>query len=243
METAVQLAVIAVASFVNTLTGFGFALVAVPGIGLVTDAKVAVVLTPILYAMLAPFFLWSARREIDIPLFKSLMLSSLAGLPIGVVVLALIDDRALRLLIGATIVVAALLMLADFRRPIHSSRAPVVVGFVTGILTTSITVSGPLVVLFMANQGLAKDRLRATVGVFLLGMMPLSLVLYVLAGLVTAPTLFTGFKLMPALVVGYLLAVRVLPLVDQVLFRRMTILLIIAAGTTMMWSGLGRLLA
>lgn len=235
--------VILAASFINTLTGFGFALVSVPTLVMMMDAKAAVVLITVLYAALGPIFLWSARRDVDRPMLATLLISSLAGLPLGALVLVVISESLLRLLIGATIVLVAFLLMSNYQRPFsHGRRAAIAVGFVTGVLTTSITVSGPLAVLFLANQGASKESLRATIGVFLLGMMPPSFALFALSGLVTVPLLITALQLLPALALGYLLALRVLPSVNPTAFRRVTIVLVLGSGLSLLASEAGRLL-
>lgn len=236
-------AIVLLASFINTLTGFGFALVSLPTLVMVMDAKAAVVLTNMLYCLLGPIFLWSARRHVDGPMLATLLLSSFAGLPLGTLVLLAMGESLLRLLIGSAIVVVALVLISNYQRPFsHGRRAAVAVGFIVGVLTTSITVSGPLAVLFLSNQGASKERLRATVGVFLLGMMPPTIALFFLSGLVTPTIVATAAQLAPAVLVGYLVALRVLPAVDPLLFRRVTILLVLGSGLTLVASEVTRLL-
>lgn len=235
--------IILAASFINTLTGFGFALVSVPTLIAVMDAKAAVALTNVMYTILGPIFLWSAWRDVDRPMLATLLISSLPGLPLGTLLLVAISESLLRLLIGGVIVLLALLLISNYQRPFsHGRRAAVAVGFVTGVLTTSITVSGPLSVLFLANQGASKESLRATIGTFMLGMMPISFALFVFSGLITVPLLTEALYLVPALLAGYLLALRVLPSVNPAAFRRVTIVLVLGAGLSLLGSELFQLL-
>ncbi len=237
MSLLIPAAAALVASFVNTLTGFGFALIALPVLVATTDAKSAVVLTMLLYSALAPPFFWSARRDVDPSLLKVLLLSSLLGQPLGTMVLVAIDEHLLRTAVAVAILIMALLLALDYHRPFrHRRRAGAIVGFATGVLATSIVVSGPLVVLFLANEGMPKERLRATAGIFMLGMMPVTFGLYLYSGLITLPLLGTAVRLIPALLVGYLLATRAVSLVDPKLFRRLTLLLVLGAGLTLLAS-------
>jgi len=231
------------ASFVNTLTGFGYALVSMPTWVLVMDPKAAVVLTQLSFAMLAPVIVWQARKDVDRDLFVTLLLPSFVGLPIGAYVLVVIDQGLLRLLIGAATVLAAVALLFKYRRRFRRERlAAAVTGFLMGLLTTGIGVSGPLVVLFMANQGVTKDRLRATIAAFTLGMVLASLVVLYLGGLLTMQLLLTGLLLFPASLVGFLLAVRILPAVDPEMFHRVTVVLVLLAGLALVASEIGQLL-
>ncbi|HEX9016263.1 MAG TPA: sulfite exporter TauE/SafE family protein [Chloroflexota bacterium] len=231
------------ASFISTLTGFGFALIALPAFAVVMDAKSSVALSMLLFSVLGPFFAWSARHEVDVPLLKRLLLSSLPGLPIGTLFISTVGDGALRLVIGATIVVAALLLAFD-RRPTIAAprRAAIVIGFITGVLTTSVGASGPLVVVFLASQRTSNESLRATGGAFMVGMIPVSFVLFAISGLVTAAGVLTAIQLAPAIIVGYLAGLRVLPMVNPVVFRRIVVALVLASGATMLVSAAGKLL-
>ncbi len=243
MEFVFQLAVALLASFIQTVTGFGFALVMIPTMVAVTDAKSAVILTLALYMVVGSGISWNARKDIDRPLLTTLLLSSFFGLPLGAYVLVVISDTLLRLLIGIFIIAASLLLLFDYQRPFSSERkAAVVVGFLGGAINSCVTVCGPFVVLFLANQGLPKERLRATIAAFLLGITPPTLAILYFGGLVTDQLLGTALQLLPICVVGYLLGLWFLPRVNSQLFRRSMVVLVLFAGSSIFLSEL-RLLA
>lgn len=243
MELAYLMLVALAATFIATLTGFGFALALIPALVVVVDAKSAVVLTFLLFLFVGSLVSWSARRDLDRPLLMTLLISSLVGLPLGAYVLVVISESLLRMLIGAVIVGASLLLLFNYQRPFGNERwAAVVVGFLGGVMNTSVVISGPFVVLFLANQKMEKHKLRATIAVFLLGVTPISLLLLYLGGLVTEQLVHTTLMMVPASLVGYLLGVRFLPRVNAELLRRITIILVLFAGASIFVGEVQRLL-
>jgi uncharacterized membrane protein YfcA len=160
---AAGLAVIALASLTQGLTGFGFALVSIPLLLLFLPARSAVPLVLVESIVTNAAVLWSARKAVDLRLVWPLLLAGALGVPLGTRILLYLDAGALKSLIGAVIVVAGLAFLLGFHRPIRRQRlACVPIGFASGLLNGSTGMSGPPVVLFLANQEVAKETFRAS---------------------------------------------------------------------------------
>ena len=150
---------------VQSATGFGFALVLSPALFALLDPFEAVSALAVLGLVLNLLVLGDGgglrlvRRRV-LPL---LLAGALPGLAAGVVVLSLLPKPALQIAVGAAVLAAALVQL---RRP--AGRGParaaeaVVVGVASGALTTTTSVSGPPIVLWLERQGLRPAELRAT---------------------------------------------------------------------------------
>ena len=231
MEIAYQLVATLASTFIATLSGFGFALALIPALVVVMDAKSAVILTLLLFMFVGTMITWASRKDVNRRLLATLLISSFAGMPLGAFVLVIISESLLRLLIGILIVAASILLLSNYKRPFANERlAAVIVGFLGGLMNTSVVVCGPFVALFLANQKMGKEELRATMSAFLLGITPISLLFFYLGGLITVPLLVTALPLIPAVLIGYFLGVRFLPRVDAALFNRILVLLVLFAG-------------
>lgn len=237
------MAVTLAASIIHTLTGFGFAVVFVSALVGVMSAKAVVVLLHLLYLVFGSILVWGARDDVDRPLLLSLLVSSLIGLPLGAYFLVVISESLLRLLIGTVIVAASLLLLFNYQRPLgNERRAAAVVGFLGGVINSSVAVCGPFVVLFLANQQVPKHRLRATISAFLLGITPVTITFFFLGGLVTEQLLTTTVLLLPPCLAGYALGIRLLPAIKPEAFRRLTAILVLAAGASIFVSEVRHLL-
>lgn len=134
-------------------------------------------------------------------------------------------------------------MLFNYRHTFrHTYRATAVIGSVSGLLTNSVTVSGPFLVLFLANQAVPKEVMRATLAFTGFCTSGLSILFLVLAGIVTWLLLGVCLLMAPALALGYMAGLRLLDAVDPVAFRRMTVLLVLVAGVLLVLSEVRRML-
>ena len=98
-------AVIAAAAGIQSIVGFGYALLVVPCLTVVLGPKVAVVAsTSVGTALVA----WNAvrwRSDIRVREAVTVSVAALAAMPIGLVVLTQANDVTLRLVVGVTIIV------------------------------------------------------------------------------------------------------------------------------------------
>ncbi len=148
-------------SFIKSVTGMGYPLVAVPVLSLVLDVETAVVVValPNTAANLAlNLDARESRHETrDLPV---LLLSSVAFTAIGTLVLVEAPERPLLLGLAATV----LLFVVQFLRTPHLRLAPAttrrwapVAGAVTGFSQGAVGVSGPLVAMWFHGYRLSKD--------------------------------------------------------------------------------------
>jgi uncharacterized membrane protein YfcA len=165
------LAAIACSGAVQGATGFGFVMLAVPVLLLVYPARTAVCLAVLCAAPVMAATLSGCWRDVDRRAAGPVLLGSLAGYPIGLLGLTHADARSLKLAVGALLVATALaLWLREARGPAapppagpRYDRPGVLVGVVSGALTTFTGMGGPPLVFYLAHRGLARDALRATV--------------------------------------------------------------------------------
>jgi uncharacterized protein len=139
-----------VAAVVQGASGFGFAVLAAPFYLLFVEPRRAIQLIILLTTALSTVALRGSHRAVAPRLLLRLMLGCLAGLPLGLVGFAFCDPHAVRLVIGATILVFAPL-LAVARWPIRRGPPMVlgmnpgrdlVAGVVSGVATALVGMSG-----------------------------------------------------------------------------------------------------
>lgn len=106
----IGLAVFAFASAAQAATGFGYALVAVPIFALAVDTRTAVIATTALGFFLTASTGYRERAHVQVPTARRVFLSSLVGMPLGLVLLAKLDGRWLSLVIGVTVLALVVLI-------------------------------------------------------------------------------------------------------------------------------------
>jgi len=154
--------IVAFAAFGQTVTGFGFSLLAVPSLGLVIDPKEAVAVATMLLVVNSALLAWGERHYIDRRAVRLLLLGALPGLPVGLALLAAMPVVVLRFALASAILAAVAILASGVQ--LSSSRASVELsaGFATGVLTTSLSANGPPTVLVLQARGLAPHAFRPT---------------------------------------------------------------------------------
>jgi uncharacterized membrane protein YfcA len=163
----IAIACVFVAGIVRGMTGFGFAAIAVVGLGLCWPLPQVVPLVLFLEVAVGLMMVPASRHEADRPLLKMLLLAAAIGVPIGVLALTHADVRLMTLLVYLLIGGLAVMGLARIKLPVGEGRlAPWLVGGATGALIAAFSIGGPLVVAWLSHRGLRAGRLRATLVLF-----------------------------------------------------------------------------
>ncbi len=191
-----------VAAFVQGATGFGFALIVAPVVGLI-DPRLLPVLLLVLMIPLNLYVGWRERHALDISGASWITLGRLAGTGGGLWVLVAVSPSSLNLLIGASTVLAALAsLLAPSFLP--GRGAFLAAGAVTGVTETATGIGGPPLALVYQHR--PAPVLRSTVAVcFVVGEV-ISVGLLAAAGKVGTHQVLIALLLFPALGLGALLS-------------------------------------
>ncbi|NQT35271.1 sulfite exporter TauE/SafE family protein [bacterium] len=236
----IGIAVVFLGGLTQGLTGFGFGLVTVPilVIFLVPQLVVPIVL---LTSMLLTFYLLiETRRWLELKRILVLMAAGVAGLPFGIIILKQLDADILRVFIGIIIVLFGLAFLLGYRREIKNERlASVLIGFVSGLLSGSTSLSGPPVILFFTNQGLKKQTFRANIVAYFTVLSLVTLPAFIFSGLITPEVIELSLWFLPAMILGAFLGIKLSHRVNETLFRRITLVIVIVAGFVTVLSASG----
>jgi uncharacterized protein len=143
---------------VQSASGMGFALVLSPALFAVMDPEEAVTAVLLLGAALCVLVLIESRRVATYGLGR-LLVPAVPGLFAGVVVLAVLSKESLQVGVGVAVVAAAAWQL----RHRAAVRIPAIAaGFLSGVLTTSISVNGPPLALWLESEAVSPPRFRTT---------------------------------------------------------------------------------
>jgi uncharacterized membrane protein YfcA len=192
-----------VAAFTQSLSGFGFSLLIVPPLAWVIGPRDAVVLANLLGACLNAAMAWRLRTVIEWRLGLTMLAAAGVGMPFGLAVLLVLDPTLLRVIIAVTVLVSTFILWRGFGIRTQSRAGDLAAGFVSGVLNTSTSMSGPPVVLYLQGRGLAPLRFRGTLGAFFLASSSVAMVLFVAGGRIRGETGLQLLAAAPALGLGY----------------------------------------
>jgi uncharacterized membrane protein YfcA len=231
--------VVLLASTVKGLTGFGFALTSLPLLSLFISPKVAVPLITVCSVFLDGYTLYEARKSVQYREIVTLVASGIIGMILGTYFLVSLDSQALRLTIGAVTILFATASMMGVRREISNTKlASIPVGLVSGVLGGSMSISGPPIVLFFNNQRVEKTVFRANIIAYFFSLYVATVPAYALGNLITIDLLTSSMVMVPIIFLGAVLGIRLSRRVDENIFRRITLLLVLASGILAMFSAL-----
>ncbi len=219
-----------VAAAVYVVVGFGFALMAVPLMTLAIPIERAVVVLALLALFSTGTQAWTLRRHVRRPLARRLVVAAYVGMPLGVVLLDTVDERALQVALGVGVIVATVVLAYDITLDHVGPKLDYAAGFLSGVASTSIGTNGPPLVFDLQSRRLAPDEFRATIAVvFTLGN-AFTISLFIVAGKVTGEALVTAAIALPALVAGTAVGRLLQPRVSPRSFRSLVLGLLLTTG-------------
>ena len=230
-RVAAVIAVVLVASVLQRISGFGFALVATSLLALAMPVSDAVVILSFVSIPSTALTWRQLRGHADPAQLRRLIAWTLPGLPLGLIVHASVPDRPMRLILAVVIALAVALLVTGWRIPVRRvALADAVAGFVAGVLNTSTGTNGPPLVFDLTSQAISPDRLRATLsGVFAFSGVT-TVLLFAVEGSLDARALVTGAAAMPFAIAGQRVGTRLSSHVSEEMFRRLTFALLIGTA-------------
>lgn len=157
---------VAAAAFLQSLTGFGLAIVTAPLLMLFYDAKTVV--SVVLLLCVCGNFVQSIlhMREANLRLVGFLYLGVLVGQPIGFQIFDAVASDTLKLLINLMVLVSLLVMQVTRVRFRETNRNAVKAGVLAGITSVTTGMGGPPFLIYIAHTKMTPRMLRATCFLF-----------------------------------------------------------------------------
>ena len=203
---ALVFAAVGFGAFVQSATGFGFALLATPPLLLTLGPYTTVVVVLLLHTIQCALVVGHERDKLEPGPIAPLLVGSLVGTPIGAVALTRLDPAMLQGAIGGLVALSGALLLAGPPRPLRAEQTgSLVAGFASGVLNSGTGLSGPPVALYLSNQGWPRDRFRIALMTTFLASNLAALTLFLPLGLLTWEPTRVTLLLAPAVLLGWLL--------------------------------------
>lgn len=228
-------AVLFLATIIRSAFGFGEALVAVPLLALVTPVEIAApvaVLASVTVALIAVAQDW---RKIHFRSAIWLVLSSFAGIPLGLAMLRFAPEAAVKTLLAAVIIGFSMYALrGGAHGGLDGDGLAWVFGFFSGILGGAYGMNGPPLVIFGSLRGWSPQHFRATLQGYFLPASLAGLWGYHIAGLWT-PVVNRYYLLsLPLIVAATLIGRAINRRMDHARFIRWVLRGLIGAGTVLL---------
>jgi uncharacterized membrane protein YfcA len=226
-----QAAVAVIAGFVRGFSGFGAALILAPGFTLVMPAQDAVVMTVLLNFSTVTQLLLPALRRVEWREMGPMGLAGAIGVPLGSVLLLVVDDATLRRAIGAVVLVFSIVMLAGWRyRGGLSLAKTMLAGGLGGVLTGSAGVGGPPVILYLLSGERPLADSRAAFIVFFAILQVVALPVFFMSGLISWELVGRTALLVPLYLAATQLGAYLFTRSSEQLARRLALGVLVVIG-------------
>ena len=230
--------VMAAASLVLGLAGFGNALVAMAFLPYFMPPATAVAVLTIYTVVFAVAIFLPVRRHLTPKGVAYLLLGTVLGTPLGVWIIVTCPPTVLNRVIGGVLVVVVLLEWAGlYPERLKGRRWALGAGLAAGAAGGAVGMPGPPVVLYSTTQGWGRETIKANLQVFFFVNQVVILVGYWWAGLLTREVwrLTASFALPAA--AGTAVGIVLFNRVDQSRFRRVVFAILFGSGVVLLTRG------
>lgn len=220
--------------------GVGTPLLTVPLMALVLPPQVAVALMaiPVVVANL-----WQASSARDprrvIVRFWPAFACLLAGTWIGVMILAVIDDRLLLLLVGIAVIAFTVVQGSAYKleiSPAFEKVAGAAFGFASGLIGGISSMFGPMLIIYLVSiRNFTKSEFVASISfLYIAAVVPWALTLFIFGILVDGLLLASAIATIPV-AAGLYIGQRLRERISEHHFDRLVLAVLLASGGTMIW--------
>lgn len=225
------LLIVFIASVAQGLTGFGFALIAVPLLSLLLPFDQVVPVVVSLGLITNVLMLFKLYRDVELRKIWLLLVFGFVGIPIGGYMLLAVPANILQLIVSILVLVFAILLLMRISYPIRNEYVAFpFVGLLSGVLNGSISVSGPPLVLFLANQGKDVDVFRSNLVVYGFFLNVFTLGMFAYQGFLNQEVISITLVACIAMALGTGLGMLLAKRVNQEMFKKIVIYLLMGSS-------------
>ncbi len=218
------------ASCVQSIFGFGFALLSVPLMVTVIDLRIAVVVSAIVGTVSTSGQAWHMRSQRDKVLTRRFIVSSCIGAPFGLAAFVLVPQSLLKIVLGVTVLfgVAVLSRGLDLRSTHHSFDW--LMGILSGVLLMSTSTNGPPLVFNLHARRTDPQTTRATLNSVFAVTGAVSTSLFIASGKVSREILAVSAIAVPTMIFGVYVGSQLRRRIAVERFRQLVLVLLVISG-------------
>jgi len=235
-----HLVVFVLATFFGALiagvAGFAFGLIASAiWLHVITPAQSAALISG--YAIVVQgFAIWKLRSALRIGRLLPFVAGGAAGIPLGALLLRTASADHLRGSIGLLLIFFSVCSLVRPKLQLRDGGriGDGLVGVASGIVGASTGLAGLPVIIWSTSRGWTKDEQRAVFQPVVVAIFAMTLLWFGASGIVTSNVLRLFFIGLPAALVGTWLGLKLYGTLEEALFRRLVLLLLLISGLTLL---------
>jgi uncharacterized membrane protein YfcA len=230
--------VIAAASFVQGLAGFGIGLVSLAFLPFLMSPQHAIVLITLYAAVFIVIIFIPLRRDFTLHGMIELVAGTILATPVGIWLLAELPSDLLKRLIGLVLLlIVALEWLGLYPERLRGRGWGFGAGLAAGVLGGAIGTPGPPVILYAAAQDWSPRTVKANIQAFLMINQAVILLGYWWAGLLDREVWRLTWLFAAPAVIGLVAGMLLFNRLDRERFRRVVFAVLLVSGLVLLIRG------
>jgi uncharacterized protein len=232
------------ASVMESITGFGSGIIALPFLGVLIGIKTAVPMITVISIMFTIYMLITNYKKIAWKEYFTIIGFAIIGMPFGMFAFSAFNEATLKLILGIFVILCAFRALLRIKYPkqIKNSRLNNVfqrlVLFSGGIIQGAFSTGGPLIVVYSADKLKDKSVFRATMSNVWLTLNTVLIIKNVIIGNIMTKQVFTYVAAaFPFFIAGTIIGLYLHSKVSIKVFSLLINIVLLAAGvSTLLWA-------
>jgi len=225
------------AGIVQGATGFGSGIVLNAFWLHILEPSAAISLNIVSCLFVSALPIYKLRKTLDFSKLKSFVVFGIIGIPTGLLILTITDPTIFKTTVGFILVVFSIWKFRSKNILINFKSNPTLdkfIGFISGILGGFAALGGILPTIWVNLQRLPKNTQRGTYEPFIFITSIAAVISFYFAGFLTLDIFYNFLKVLPALIIGSLIGVKIYSFIDEALFRKVILGLIFLAGLVLL---------
>ena len=223
--------IIFLAVFVQSSTGFGFALVSMPLLVGFLGIQVSAPLVALLASVSEIFILMRYRHSLNLRVVVQLTVAAVIAIPLGVIALRHIDAAVVTTALGVLLVGYAVYALFSPRLPQLSGHIWAYgFGFIAGLLGGAYNTPGPPVIIFGNCRGWPPNEFKGNLQGFFLVNSFVVVAVHAFSGNFNSGVWENALLAVPGLIAGLIAGFLLSKRINADLFRKIVLVLLLVLG-------------
>lgn len=219
--------VLILSSFLQTATGFGYAIITAPLLALVLGPKETVMITILTGLIIRLLMMRTTKHDGSFKAISPMIAASIVGAIPGAYFMTIISNDDLKLFMGVVLFITASALWKNYQLSINNHKlAKAIVGGLSGFLATTTSINGPPIILYYLNSKAEENKslLRGNLTRYFLLVNIASIIISYFAGTLKIGDLWIQILLsIPALYIGFYLGEKFFHRINAETFKRVSL--------------------
>ncbi len=191
------------AGFIQGMSGFGSALVALPLLTLMLDIKDAIPLCVLVSLVITIHMALGLKKHFHRKKIQPLVIGAIPGVIAGSTLLKMVPSHIIRISLGSFLICYAMynLVFSPVSKRL-SNKWGYLAGFLSGSIGAAFSAGGPPAIIYASINSWSKDEIKATLTGFFLFNSVIVAIAHAVSGLTTMPLVLDFLFAVPFVIVG-----------------------------------------